>query len=129
VRDPRSWGLVFCAGVCASRAGAYLGGTKEQLPVGLREAALVLPVPVYGVMWALAAVGAVVIAIRRWPPRWWNAWLVAPPMLWGAFYFTAALVDPKAGFSAALLFWCLGGIFACFIMEPPRMPRMRRDRR
>lgn len=122
-RDPRSWGLLFCAGVCASRAGAYIVGTREKLPVGLREAALVLPVSAYGLMWALGTVGAVAMALRQWPPRWWHCLLVAPPMLWGAFYFTTAVLEPGSsgsGLTSTFLFWCLAGMFACFILQQPR---------
>ena len=112
------------AGVCASRAVAYVPGTKERLPIGLREAALVLPVWVYGALWTAAAVGLGIVAFMQWPPKRWQALLVAPAMLWGGFYFTSWLVDRVTnGLTSAFLFWCMAGVTACLILIPPRKIR------
>lgn len=120
-RDPRSWGLIGCAFVCTSRAVAYVPGTRERLPLGLRQFAEICPVWVYGIMWAAAALGAVLIALRQWPPKWWHALLVAPPMVWGGFYFTSSLTDDiPSGLPSALLFWALAEIFACLLLIQPR---------
>lgn len=122
LRDPRSWGLLFMAGVCASRAAAYApGSSPEKLPVGLREVALVVPVWVYGIMWGASAVGLAMVAFLQWPPKRWQALLVAPAMLWGGFYVTTWLLDHNAGnLAAAFLFFCLAGVTACLILIPPR---------
>lgn len=123
-RDPRSWGLTFMAGACASRCFAYLPGRNEQLPVGLREVAQVMPVWIYSVLWGLATVGLIVVASMQWPPRWWRAFLVAPAMLWGGMYFMTWLSDRTTnGLSSAFLFWMLAGGIACFILEPPKRRR------
>lgn len=121
-RDPRSWGLVGCASVCTTRAIAYIFPSgREVLPIGLKDATAILPLWVYGLMWGIAAVGAVVIALRQWPPKWWHAFLVAPPMLWGGFYFTSALAgfSPSGG-TTAFFYWALAEIFACMLLVLPR---------
>lgn len=125
VRDPRSWGLLFCAGACASRAAAYIPGTHEKLPIGLREASFLLPVWVYGVLWAVSAVIAVAVAVAQWPPKGWHSLMVVPPLLWAGFYATSQMFDrvpagATPAITSALLFACLAGIMACLILIPPR---------
>lgn len=122
-RDPRSRALLFIAGVFASRAVAYIPGTRERLPIGLREAALVLPVWLYGLMWAVAAGVAAGLALRQARCRPWHAAvMVVPPTLWGALYATTAVVDGayRAGLGNALLFWFLAGIAVNVALFDPR---------
>lgn len=57
IRDARSWGLLFMAGVCGSRAVAYLPGRPERAENGVTNAFL---------FWALAGVIACLLLI---PPR------------------------------------------------------------
>lgn len=124
VRDARSWGLLFMAGVCASRAVAYLPGSTEKLPIGLREVAQVLPVWIYGALWVAAAIGLAVVAFLQWPPKPWQALLVAPSMLWGGLYLTTWITDRGTnGLTSAFLFLCMGGLTACLILIPPRKLR------
>lgn len=122
-RDPRSRALLFVAGVFASRAVAYVPGTRERLPIGLREAALVLPVWLYGLMWAAAAGVAAGLALRQTHCRPWHAvMIVVPPTLWGALYATTSVVDGTypAGYGNALLFWFLAGIAVNVALFDPR---------
>lgn len=123
-RDARSWALLFMAGVCGSRAVAYIPGTGERLPIGLREIALVIPVWMYGILWALATVGLAVVAFLQWPPKPWQALLVAPALLWGGLYFTTWVTERAPnGLTNAFLFFCMGGLTACLILIPPRRLR------
>lgn len=125
IRDARSWGLLFMAGVCGSRAAAYLPGRRaEPLPIGLREVAQVLPVWVYAVIWGAATIGLATVAFRQWPPKWWQCTLVFPAMFWGGMYFTSWLSErAENGVTNAFLFWALAGVIACLLLIPPRRLR------
>lgn len=121
VRDPRSWGLMLCAGICMTRFVAYLPGRNEMLPIGLAQVAHVLPVWVYGLLWLVTGVALVVIAMQQWPIRWWHSVMVAVPTLWGSLWFIGGLTGGgKSSITSGFLFWVLAGIFVCFELIPPR---------
>lgn len=122
VRDPRSWGLLACAGVCLSRTLAYLPGRNERLPDGLASVAgSLLPVWVYGLLWAATCVALVFIAVAQHRAQRWNALIVGIPVLWGALWFiTGITTGERMAYSAGILFWFMAVIFAAFVLVEPK---------
>lgn len=126
VRDPRSWGLLACAGVCASRTLAYLPGRNERLPDGLSKiAGPIFQVWFYGVLWGATGVALVAIALLQRRAERWNALIVGVPVMWGAFWMVSGITNhEKAAVSAGILFWFLAVIFASFVLVTPREPKL-----
>lgn len=119
--DARSWALIGLAQVVGSRAWAYRPGTPQnQLPIGLADIADVIPVWVWGILWALNTVGLAVVALRRLPVARWMTFLVVPPVAWGVLYLIGGLVkESERSVAAAWLFLAVSLVIAaCIIMRP-----------
>lgn len=118
---------MFCAGAALSRALAYRPGINEPLPPGLAEVADLISTGVYGVLWGVTAIALCRVAVKRRKVIAWDALLVGCPALWGIFYLIGGLAqDNEKALTAAYLFWCMGGIFATFLMVAPKTNRQCR---
>lgn len=111
---------MFAAGAYLSRTLAYIPGTSERLPIGLREIAGVLPVWFYGLMWGVALVAIVAVGARQMMPRWWFGLLVFPPAAWGGLYLVSAVAERAwpAIWSAFLFFMLAGWALSTLVTQP-----------
>lgn len=119
--DPRSWALVGLAQVVASRAWAYRPGQpQEALPIGLADIAEVIPVWVWGALWALDTVGLALVALRRLPVARWMTALVVPPIAWGVLYVIGGIVkSSERSIAAGWLFLAFALVIEAVIVAKP----------